>query len=168
MGTTESQNGMENNHESLVGPAVPEKVSRNIAREREKQLTPGQRAADTLARQAGSWRFIFSFMAVLVIWITINGFAWIKNWDPYPFILLNLVLSCLAAIQAPVIMMSQNRQEEYDRQKAEADYAVNVKAEQELERLHDKLDRLNNDRVRELLRLQEEQMALLKSLVERK
>lgn len=143
-------------------------MSRNIAREREKQLTPGQRAADTLARQAGSWRFIFSFMAVLVIWITINGFAWIKNWDPYPFILLNLVLSCLAAIQAPVIMMSQNRQEEYDRQKAEADYAVNVKAEQELERLHDKLDRLNNDRVRELLRLQEEQMALLKSLVERK
>ncbi|MHB1390183.1 MAG: DUF1003 domain-containing protein [Thermoleophilia bacterium] len=167
MSARASGNADKKKQESLLGPAVPERVSRNVALERAQQLTFGQRAADSLARQAGSWRFIFIFAAILVTWITINGFAWIQNWDPYPFILLNLVLSCLAAIQAPVIMMSQNRQEEYDRQKAEADYEVNVKAEKEVERLHLKLDRLNNERVKELLRLQEEQMELLKSLVER-
>lgn len=154
-----------NNGGGLSGPAVPDKVAFNVNEMQAKTLTFGQKAADALARQAGSWRFIITFAMTLGVWITLNSFAYIRNWDPYPFILLNLVLSCLAAIQAPVIMMSQNRQEARDRLEADADYAINVKAELELERLHRKLDRLNNDRVKELLRLQEEQMEILKAIV---
>ncbi len=158
----------------LQGPAMPEKVSTNVNKKHREGLTSGQRAADGLARQAGSWGFIFSFLIILGIWMALNSVALINNWDPYPFILLNLVLSCLAAIQAPVIMMSQNRQEEKDRLKVDADYHVNVKAEAELERLHrkldhmhSKLDRLNVERVKELLQLQQEQMDILKDLAQK-
>jgi uncharacterized membrane protein len=154
--------------ESLHGPAVPEMVSRDINAEHEERLTAGQRAADTLARNAGSWGFIITFGVVLVIWMILNSLlALFTHWDPYPFILLNLVLSCLAAVQAPVIMMSQNRTEARDRLKAEADYQINVKAELELMRLHKKLDRLNNERVKELVKLQEEQMDILRALLAR-
>ncbi len=159
----------------LQGPAVAEKVSVNVNKAHRESLTTGQRAADSLAKQAGSWRFIFIFLIILGVWMLLNSIAFINNWDPYPFILLNLVLSCLAAIQAPVIMMSQNRQEERDRLEADADYHVNVKAEAELERLHrkldhmhNKLDRLNEERVKELLQLQQEQMQILKDLAEKK
>ena len=96
-------------------------------------LTFGQRAADKLTRWAGSWTFIITFFILIVLWMTMNAY-WIifgKSWDPYPFILLNLVLSCLAAIQAPIILMSQNRASEKDRQRAEYDYRVNRKAERE-------------------------------------
>ena len=152
----------------LKGPAIAEKVSRNVNEMQAERLTVGQRAADTLAKQAGSWGFIFSFAAILAVWMFLNSMALIRNWDPYPFILLNLVLSCLAAIQAPVIMMSQNRQETRDRLKADADYDVNVKAEAEIERLHAKLDHMHarlertlSDHIRQLLKLQEEQMQLM-------
>jgi len=94
--------------------------------------TFGQKAADKVTKWAGSWVFIFSFFVFLMIWISINTLMWINRWDPYPFILLNLVLSCLAAIQAPIILMSQNRQTQRDRAKAEYDYAVNRKAEKEI------------------------------------
>ena len=98
----------------------------------------GQRAADAIAKFAGSWAFIFSFTAVLVLWMAVNVVLAARAFDPYPFILLNLVLSCVAAIQAPLIMMSQNRQEEKDRRRAENDYKVNLKTEIMIEDLYDK------------------------------
>ena len=110
------------------------------ARPENDRITLGQRAADAIARFAGSWAFIFSFTGVLVAWMVINVILAAKAFDPYPFILLNLVLSCVAAIQAPVIMMSQNRQEEKDRRRAENDYKVNLKTEIMIEDLYDKLN----------------------------
>ena len=104
-----------------------------------EKYTLGQRAADTIAKFAGSWAFIFSFTGVLVLWMVFNVILATKAFDPYPFILLNLVLSCVAAIQAPLIMMSQNRQEEKDRQRAENDYKVNLKTEIMIEDLYDKV-----------------------------
>ncbi len=106
------------------------------------KATFGQRAADALAKYAGSWAFIFSFFILLLGWIAVNIYAWIESWDPYPFILLNLILSCLAAIQAPIILMSQNRQAEKDRLKMEYDYKVNRKAEREVEEILRKLNNL--------------------------
>lgn len=114
------------------------KVSVNPEKEREK-YTLGQRAADSIAKFAGSWAFIFSFTAVLIFWMVINTVLAAKAFDPYPFILLNLVLSCVAAIQAPLIMMSQNRQEEKDRHRAENDYKVNLKTEIMIEDLYNKV-----------------------------
>jgi len=108
--------------------------------------TFGEKAADRLTKVAGSWGFIIGFILVMILWIIANG-SWIlfgKTWDPYPFILLNLALSCLAAIQAPIILMSQNREAQKDRQRAEYDYAVNRKAEreiQELKKIVEKIDR---------------------------
>ena len=110
------------------------------ARPENDRITLGQRAADTIARFAGSWAFIFSFTGVLVAWMVVNVILAAKAFDPYPFILLNLVLSCVAAIQAPLIMMSQNRQEEKDRRRAENDYKVNLKTEIMIEDLYDKLN----------------------------
>lgn len=105
-----------------------------------KKYTLGQRAADAIAKFAGSWAFIFSFTGVLVLWMIVNAVLASKAFDPYPFILLNLVLSCVAAIQAPLIMMSQNRQEEKDRRRAENDYKVNLKTEIMIEDLYDKVN----------------------------
>ena len=105
-----------------------------------ENYTLGQRAADTIAKFAGSWAFIFSFTGVLVLWMVVNVILAAKAFDPYPFILLNLVLSCVAAIQAPLIMMSQNRQEEKDRRRAENDYKVNLKTEILIEDLYDKVN----------------------------
>ena len=105
-----------------------------------KKYTLGQRAADSIAKFAGSWAFIFSFSGVLILWMVINVVLAVRAFDPYPFILLNLVLSCVAAIQAPLIMMSQNRQEEKDRRRAENDYKVNLKTEIMIEDLYDKVN----------------------------
>ena len=104
------------------------------------QRTIGQRAADGLAKWAGSWTFILSFLFFLLLWIVVNIYAWINTWDPYPFILLNLVLSMLAAIQAPIILMSQNRQSQKDRQKANYDYQVNRRAERGVEAIRKQLN----------------------------
>lgn len=111
-------------------------------RDNDKPETFGQKAADTVARFAGSWAFIFSFIALMVIWMIINLLLAARAFDAYPFVLLNLVLSCIAAIQAPLIMMSQNRQEAKDRQRAENDYLVNLKNELIIDDLHKKLDRV--------------------------
>ncbi len=107
-----------------------------------KKLTFSHRAADKMTEIFGSWYFILSFFIFLAIWMSINAFAWRNRWDPYPFILLNLILSCLAAIQAPIIMMTQNRQTERDRQAAKYDRAVNRKAEREIQNMQKDLDQL--------------------------
>jgi len=142
-----------------------ELLSKNINVEFEQKLTLGERMADRLAEYAGSWRFITVFAVVLVVWILLNSFLLIfKPFDPYPFILLNLVLSCLAAIQAPVIMMSQNRQESKDRLRAEHDYLVNLKAELEIRHLHEKIDHMLMNQWQRLLEIQEIQMELMGEL----
>lgn len=115
------------------------KISQRPDSEKSKS-TLGQRAADAIAKFAGSWAFIFSFTGVLILWMVVNTLLAAKAFDPYPFILLNLVLSCVAAIQAPLIMMSQNRQEKKDRRRAENDYKVNLKTEIMIEDLYDKVN----------------------------
>ena len=107
-----------------------------------RQRTPGERAADALSKWAGSWTFILSFLVFLGIWMTVNVYAWVDGWDPYPFILLNLVLSCVAALQAPVILMSQNRQMQKDRAKMEYDYKVNRRAERLVEQILKRVKRI--------------------------
>ena len=120
-----------------------ELLAKNINEIRDETLTLGERVADRVARFGGSWIFIFSFFTIIVLWIALNAFVFInKPFDPYPFILLNLLLSCLAAIQAPIIMMSQNRQESKDRIRSEHDYQINLKAEMEIRLLHEKIDHL--------------------------
>ena len=106
------------------------------------KLTASQRASDTLSKCIGSWGFIFLIILFLIFWISANVYAWINQWDPYPFILLNLVLSCLTAIQTPIILMSQNRISQKDRIRTEYDYAVDRKAEREIEEIKKQLDRI--------------------------
>jgi uncharacterized membrane protein len=142
-----------------------ELLAKNTNVEFEQQLTFGQRLADKMADNAGSWRFIIIFMGVLVVWILINSLVLLlRPFDPYPFILLNLVLSCLAALQAPVIMMSQNRQEARDRLRGEHDYMVNLKAELEIRHLHEKIDHLVTNQWQRLLEIQQVQMQLMEEL----
>ena len=134
--------------------------------EKKQILTTGQRIADKVASFGGSWTFIISFGVFIFIWISINIF-WLvnKGFDPYPFILLNLILSCLAALQAPVIMMSQNRQEEKDRDRAKKDYMINLKSELEIRTLHEKIDHFSMDQQQELLELQKKQIEIMTTRV---
>jgi uncharacterized membrane protein len=125
--------------EEVLNLLADSKISVSPESEKEK-YTVGQRAADAIAKFAGSWAFIFSFTGILILWMVINAVLAANAFDPYPFILLNLVLSCVAAIQAPLIMMSQNRQEEKDRRRAENDYKVNLKTEIMIEDLYDKVN----------------------------
>ena len=125
--------------EEILALLSESRVSENTERPLQKD-TLGQRAADRIAKFAGSWGFIFTFVAVLLAWMVVNVLLAAGAFDPYPFILLNLVLSCVAAIQAPLIMMSQNRQEEKDRRRAENDYKVNLKTEIMIEDLYDKVN----------------------------
>ena len=107
-----------------------------------QELTIAQKSADNLTKRMGSWTFIIIFLIFIALWMSANIYAWISNWDPYPFILLNLVLSTLAAIQAPIILMSQNRESQKDRIRSEYDYAVNRKAEREIAEVQKQLDRI--------------------------
>ena len=145
-------------------------ISENVIQDYSEQLTFGQKMADKVASFGGSWMFIIIFMVVLVSWIILNSFILIKlrsgSFDPYPYIFLNLILSMLAAIQAPIIMMSQNRQAYKDRLSAEHDYEVNLKAELEIIALHQKVDSLKQEQWRDLISIQEEQLKLLGQLVE--
>jgi uncharacterized membrane protein len=135
----------------------------------DKNLTLGQRLADIIASFGGSWRFIIIFGVFIALWIGVNLLTlFSRPFDPYPFILLNLVLSTLAALQAPVIMMSQNRQEERDRQRAIYDYKVNLKAELEIRQLHQKVDHLLSKQWERLVEIQEIQMELINELREKK
>lgn len=141
-------------------------LSENIQDEREVELTFGQRLADKVAAFGGSWAFIISFFSFILIWILINiWFLARRPFDPFPFILLNLILSCLAAIQAPIIMMSQNRQEEKDRQRGEHDYKINLKAELEIKLLSEKIDHLLVHQNKKLLEIQEVQTDYLEDLM---
>lgn len=127
--------------EELLKEILSTDISENSEKGgKEEKITFGQKAADAVARFAGSWAFIFSFIAVMVIWMVINVLLAAKAFDAYPFILLNLVLSCIAAVQAPLIMMSQNRQEVKDRKRAENDYRVNLKSEFVIDALYKKLE----------------------------
>jgi uncharacterized membrane protein len=128
----------------------------------ENQLTIGQRIADTVAATMGSWRFIIIQSVLLLVWIMLNVTAYIQQWDPYPFILLNLALSFQAAYAAPFIMMSQNRQQDIDRKSAENDFKVNVKAELEIELLHQKIDQLRETEVVNLTAAVKELTAMLR------
>ena len=144
-------------------------ISRNVLEEHQQRLTPGQRLADRVASFGGSWPFIILFLVVLAAWIIINTLIlaeWDHTFDPYPYILLNLVLSMLAAIQAPVIMMSQNRHAEKDRIDAALDYEVNLKAELEIMSLHQKLDVLRQEQWSELVAVQQDQIGILTQLME--
>lgn len=130
------------------------------------QFTPGQKLADKIASFGGSWNFIIIFSAIIIFWITANIVLLAnKGFDPYPFILLNLILSCLAALQAPVIMMSQNRQEEKDRERAKQDYMINLKSELEIRILHEKLDHLIIHQQQELLNIQQIQVEMLDDIM---
>jgi uncharacterized membrane protein len=127
------------------------------------ELTSGQKIADKVAATMGSWPFIIIQSTILLGWIILNITAWINHWDPYPFILLNLALSFQAAYAAPFIMMSQNRQQDIDRQAAESDYQINIKAELEIEMLHAKIDEMRETEVRVLAKAVGDLVALLKA-----
>ena len=145
-----------------------ELLSKNVNLEFERKLTVGERLADGMAKYAGSWKFMIGFAVVLALWITLNSYVLAsKGWDHYPFILLNLCLSCLAAVQAPVIMMSQNRLEAKDRMRAEHDYVVNLKAELEIRSLNEKMDHLLVNQWQRLLEIQQVQMELMQELSRR-
>ncbi|MGI8435786.1 MAG: DUF1003 domain-containing protein [Chthoniobacterales bacterium] len=146
-----------------------ELLSANIEHEFERELTFGERLSDRIAEFGGSWTFIIIFGLVLVAWIAFNVWALAdRGFDPYPFILLNLILSCLAAIQAPVIMMIQNRAQARDRRHAENDYKVNLKAELEIRHLHEKVDHLLRRQYQRLFEIQQIQIELLEELGSRK
>ncbi len=141
-------------------------LSENIQDEIEAEITFGQKIADKVAAFGGSWTFIITFFSFILLWIAIN--IWIlttKPFDPFPFILLNLILSCLAAIQAPIIMMSQNRQEQKDRQRSEHDYKINLKAELEIKLISEKIDHLLVHQNKKLLEIQEVQIDYLEDLL---
>jgi uncharacterized membrane protein len=131
----------------------------------EETLTRSQKISDKVARFGGSWRFIISFGIILIFWIGFNVIATGRlKFDPYPFILMNLVLSCIAALQAPIIMMSQNRQEEKDRMRSENDYMINLKAELQIRSLHQKIDLLQEEQIKTLFSTQEKQFRLLNEI----
>lgn len=156
--------------QGIVSQAIQEEelINNNLLNPPADMLSRGQRISDKVARFGGSWKFIITFMLTLFIWILYNIFSPQKdNFDPYPFILLNLVLSCIAAIQAPIIMMSQNRQEEKDRKRAENDYLVNMKAELEIRSLHQKIDLLLQEQIKTLYEMQHKQLEMLKELCDK-
>lgn len=144
-------------------------LSKNINEEFERKLTLGEKIADKIAVFGGSWGFIISFLMVMLSWVIFNTSALFReHFDPYPFILLNLVLSCVAAIQAPIIMMSQNRQEEKDHMIAEHDYRINLKAELEIRQLHEKIDFMIMHQWQKLIEIQQVQLELLEDLIRAK
>lgn len=134
------ESDMEMTDEELIGEILSTKVTENYGKT--EKVSFGQKAADAVARFAGSWAFIFSFVAIMIIWMILNVILAADAFDAYPFILLNLVLSCIAAIQAPLIMMSQNRQEAIDRRRAENDYKVNLKSEFVIDELYKKTEQI--------------------------
>lgn len=142
-------------------------ISDDVDQTIEEKLTYGQRVADRIATFGGSWTFIISFFVVLFTWIGLNLYFFSQPFDPFPFILLNLILSCLAALQAPVIMMSQNRQEEKDRERSKHDYQVNLKAELEIRMLHEKMDHLILNQQKKLFEIQTIQVEMLKDITDR-
>ncbi len=157
-----------NELEKTVLSSIKNQTSINPLVESDKiiETTFGQRVADKVATFGGSWTFIISFLSFLVLWICVNAFWFLnKGFDPYPYILLNLILSCVAALQAPVIMMSQNRQEEKDRERSKKDYMINLKSELEIRILHDKIDHLIMHQQQELISIQKVQIDMMTEIL---
>lgn len=156
--------------QDIVSETIKEKelIVNNLLNPPSDILSRGQRISDKVARFGGSWQFIISFALILLVWILYNMLGPRQDtFDPYPFILLNLVLSCVAAMQAPIIMMSQNRQEEKDRQRAENDYLVNLKAELEIRGLQQKIDLLQQEQIKTLYDMQHKQLEMLKEICDK-
>lgn len=151
--------------QAIVQKSIDEEklVVENLLNEPKEILTRGQSISDKVARFGGSWSFIISFSALLFVWILFNAFA-ANKFDPYPFILMNLVLSTVAALQAPVIMMSQNRKEERDRKRNENDYMINLKAELQVRSLHQKIDLMQKEQMKVLYETQAKQLELLEKI----
>lgn len=153
--------------QEIVKKAIQEEqlIVNNLLHPPTDKITKGQMISDKVANFGGSWAFIISFFIVLVIWIVFNTLALKKlAFDPYPFILMNLILSCIAALQAPIIMMSQNRQEEKDRKRSENDYLINLKSELEIRSLNQKIDLLLEEQIKVLFDSQAKQLEILKSI----
>lgn len=150
----------------LVAASMKEQelLTQNLQNSQLEVPALGQRIADKVASFGGSWKFIILFAMIIIVWISINILFVKKAFDPFPFILLNLVLSCLAALQAPVIMMSQNRQEQKDRLRADNDYLINLKSEIEIRNLHEKLNLLMEEQLQSLMEIQEYQTKLLEDI----
>jgi uncharacterized membrane protein len=142
-----------------------ELIIHNLTHPPIENLTQGQKISDKVALFGGSWKFIISFFILLTLWIIFNVLAMgVYKFDPYPFILMNLILSCIAALQAPIIMMSQNRQEEKDRKRSENDYLINLKAEMQIRSLNQKIDLLLEEQIKTLFDTQEKQFELLNEI----
>jgi uncharacterized membrane protein len=153
--------------QKIVNDTIQEEklIVHNLLHQPEEVLTKGQSISDKVATFGGSWRFIIYFGIILFVWILFNSLSpKTFNFDPYPFILMNLILSCIAALQAPIIMMSQNRQEEKDRKRSENDYLINLKAELELRSLHQKIDLLLEEQIKVLFESQAKQLEILQSI----
>jgi len=155
---------------TIVEDSIKEErlILKNLLHPPMETLTRGQSLSDKVAQFGGSWKFIMSFLTLLAIWIIFNiVMTGVFRFDPYPFILMNLVLSCIAALQAPIIMMSQNRKEEKDRKRAENDYLVNLKAEIEVRGLHQKIDLLFDEQIKSLYTIQTQQLELLQTILKK-
>lgn len=166
----ESENDQLEKLHQIVAQTIKEEelILNNLLNPPAETLSKGQMVSDRVARFGGSWTFIISFLVILAAWIIYNLYAPAgKDFDPYPFILMNLILSSIAALQAPIIMMSQNRVEEKDRKRAENDYMINLKAELEIRSLHQKLDLLLQEQIKTLYDTQRKQLQLLIELNEK-
>ena len=164
------QNGQLKKLHDIVLQSIREEdiLVSNLQHPAAEKSTTGQRVSDKVARFGGSWTFIITFLTILVVWIIYNSTLPVaERFDPYPFILMNLILSCVAALQAPIIMMSQNRTEEKDRMRAENDYMVNLKAELEVRSLHQKVDLLLEEQIKTLFEIQAKQVEMLKKIAGR-
>jgi uncharacterized membrane protein len=151
----------------IVKEAILDKelIVQNLLNPPLETISRGQKLSDKVARFGGSWWFIIFFILLLMVWITFNTVAVkLYKFDPYPFILMNLILSCVAALQAPIIMMSQNRQEEKDRKRSENDYLINLKAEMQIRSLHKKMDLLLGEQIKTLFETQQQQFEILKEI----
>lgn len=164
---SEQENGHLAKMHQIVQETLQEEalLTQKILEEGKEPIRFGERLADSVAAFGGSWRFILSFGGIILVWIVVNRVMSPQEaFDPFPFILLNLVLSCVAAFQAPLIMMSQNRQEKKDRQRAENDYMVNLKSEIEIRHLHEKIDLSILEQYHQLFEIQKQQIELLEAL----
>jgi uncharacterized membrane protein len=151
---------------SVISSLKEDKSIVSLVEDEEESRNFGQKIADKVADFGGSWTFIISFVLFIVVWIGANVIVLLnKGFDPYPFILLNLILSCIAALQAPVIMMSQNRQEEKDRNRAKKDYMINLKSELEIRMIHDKIDHLIMHQQQELIEIQKVQIEMMNDIL---
>ncbi|MGA9211856.1 DUF1003 domain-containing protein [Kaistella sp.] len=152
-------------HEIIHKALDEETLITSIIEDKEEERTQGEKLSDQVAKFGGSWKFIIIFAVILIVWIFYNTQVMHnKSFDPYPYILLNLILSCIAAIQAPIIMMSQNRQEAKDRTRATSDYMINLKSEIEIRNLHEKVDLSIIDQYKHLCEIQQKQLQLLEEL----